>query len=449
MDGLPSGIPKKLSVILLDKMIRYYPTILIFVLCLLSCSKVDNFEDHFRDLENKVHTGLPIVSVNTPNGEPILSKDEYVKNATFTSWGGVFTSYFDECISIKGRGNSTWKLDKKPYRLKFEEKVSFFGRRESKDWVLLANHYDNTLLRTTIVQYLSDLFCHFDFTPHSESCELILNDSLCGNYLFCEQVKISKGRVLNGEDGYLLEIDDYGPSEAERGEAVIFYTPRVRNPFNIKGIKVNGVEDVCIDDENYQFISHFICNFEEVLFDDGIWLDPIYGYKNYIDLQSFVDWYLINEISKNADAVFISSCYMNYKIGGKLKMGPLWDFDLSFGNKNHPTWAPSMNHYSGFFVRYASWYSRLFDDSEFVCEVIQQYSEIYSSKQMILKKIDEFALKQEQSAILNCKIWETFCNKDADEQTIKERYYQEILELKTWLSNRMDWLKNEFENYKY
>lgn len=421
------------------------PLALLLFGLLTSCTKDDVTNQVEKHIEDLVQTGLPVVTVNTPQNVPIVSKEVYIKDAKFASGGGNFSRLEDIPLSIKGRGNSTWKLDKKPYKLKFDEKISFFNRIANKEWVLLANHYDNTLLRSILAYYLSDRFCNFDFTPHPETCELILNDSLKGNYQLCEQIKIAKGRVLDNQDGFLVEIDDYGPSEAERGEAVIFYTNKIKHPFNIKGLKVNGVEDVVEGDENYCIIRDYIINFENLLFNDELWLDPNKGYKKYIELDSFIDWYLINELSKNPDSGFTSSCYMNLQIGGKLKMGPLWDFDLSFGNKNHPTWSEQMKGPYGFLVKNASWFKRLFEDPEFKNNVRTRYFEIYESKTSIINYIDEIAMRLQRSAVANSRIWETLGTKDATESEIIENYQREIQELKKWLAVRMDWLKLEYD----
>ena len=121
--------------------------------------------------------------------------------------------------------------------------------------------------------------------------------------------------------------------------------------------------------ERYNWIRDYVRNAENALYGDNF-MDPENGYAKFIDVNSFVDWYLVNEITKNNDAVFFSSCYMNIASGGKLKMGPVWDFDLALGNINY------QNNFDpeGFWVKNSVWISRLFQDPTFVDLVKQRYN---------------------------------------------------------------------------
>lgn len=399
------------------------------------------FEIIGKNFENLPHNGLPIVLINTPNATPIVSKDDYVEGSytyllnadmTYNYWGGM---------RIKGRGNSTWGYPKKPYKMKFDDKVSFFNGPNDKEWVLLANYIDKSMLKTAFTYYMAGNYGHFDFVPQFNFVDLILNDNYNGTYQLGDQMKIGNGRALNGADGYLLETDNRAKTEAD---AVIFYSEKIAYPFNIKGVKVNGVEDVTAseDDANYVYIRDFVLNAEKVLYSDN-WLDSENGYKKYLDMRSYVEWYLINEIGRNNDACFFSSCFMTLKMGDgeKLHMGPLWDFDLAYGGTTNS----GNDQPEGFWIKKHGWWVRLFQDPAFVSAVKAQYNIYYSHKEDLLNSIDQYAATIEKSAIANNRLWGTLCAITSDDETTRQAFYIQVDNLKTWITARMDWMKRAYD----
>ena len=122
-------------------------------------------------------------------------------------------------------------------------------------------------------------------------------------------------------DGFLIEVDE----RAERDSGCVFtYAPHINYSIEIK-----EPEDVSFGDENYNYITNFLKMADDALFSENF-TDPNEGWQKYMDIDSFVDWYIIHEISKNEDSMFHFSTYMNLQRGGKLKMGPIWDFDIAF-----------------------------------------------------------------------------------------------------------------------
>jgi spore coat protein CotH len=303
-------------------------------------------------------TGLPVLFIYTDNKEPIASKDNYVNGTIFFDGAGEFEN-LTAPMRIKGRGNSTWSMPKKPYRIKFDEKQSMAGFPANKDWVLLANYADKTSLRTEVAFNISRN-TSLEYTPRTQHVEVFINDVYNGTYVLTEQLKIGKDRINVTDDGYLLEVDQL--SRLDEGD-VYFTTDRIL--LNIKD------PDVELNSERYNWIRDFVIAAENALY--GVnFKDPQNGYAKYIDVGSFVDWYLVNEITKNTDAIFYSSCYMNITPGGKLKMGPVWDYDLALGNVNYN------NNYdpTGFWIKNSKWISRLFEDPAFVELVKERYNNL-------------------------------------------------------------------------
>lgn len=389
--------------------------------------------DIFKKYTVYVHafTGLPVMWVDTDDRKDIVSKEEYLKahlrleeDVVTSSAGDVL----EEDVFIKGRGNSSWEMPKKGYRLKFEKKVSLLNEPSDKSWVLIPNYSDKTCLRNSLAFYMGQN-SQLDYTPRSHFVELMLNGRYNGLYLLSEKIKVSKDRVNVGDDGYILEIDFRAENESD---AVFFKVPHIVNGICIKE------PDVQKGDNRYNYIKEFISEVDSVLFDDNF-KDPVNGWQKYLDVNSFVDWYIINEISKNTDARQTSSIYLNFKQNGKLKMGPIWDFDLAFGNCAYRYEA------EGFWIKEGQWYSRLFEDEYFVGKVKERFHLFYENRHNYLEFINEKANYIKYSIEENDKKWGVLYNYTWINSDIWGSYCNEIQLFKEWLSKRLEWMNGAIE----
>ena len=383
-------------------------------------------------------TGLPVLWIETEGRAEIISKDEYI-NAHLKIVEDVHTrsagNITETDVKIKGRGNSTWGMPKKPYALKFNKKTSLLDEPEDKSWVLLANYADKTSLRNQTAFYMGSI-SNLEYTPRFHFVDLMLNGAYNGTYQLGEKLKISINRVNVGDDGFLLEIDskagDDEPTFQTKHQGCI----GIHNgqPINIKE------PDVVVDDENYNYIKNYVITAENALFSDNF-KDPEEGWQKYMDMDSFVDWFLINEIAKNNDACFFSSCYMHLKRGEKLKMGPIWDFDIAFGNINY------LSNYlpEGFWIKNVIWYSRLFEDPAFVAKVKERFNYFYLRKNDIMNEINANAQYLKFSTQENNNKWHTFYTYTWPNYDIWGSYQNEVQSMKEWLDTRFEWLKAEFD----
>ncbi|MBO7539460.1 MAG: CotH kinase family protein [Prevotella sp.] len=378
------------------------------------------------------YTGLPIIWIETVGRQEIISKEEYLK-ASFKLQENVITrgagDVLIDSVLIKGRGNTTWGMPKKPYRLKFDKKQSLLGEPMDKSWVLLSNYADKTMLRVYTAFYMGYI-SNLDYTPKSHFAELILNGQYNGTYLVCDKIKISADRVNVGNDGFLLEVD----TKAEDGD-ITFRLDHISEPINIK-----EPENISVGDDNYNYITAFMSKADSALYSSNF-TDPDNGWQKYIDMDSFVDWYLINEITKNNDALMYSSCYMNLKRGGKIKMGPLWDFDLAMGNLYYNVTC----YYDGLWMRYAEWINRMFDDPVFVSKVKERFDYFYGRKDDIMRTINENAQYLRYAVKENENRWHTFYEFTWPNYDIWGSYQNEVQSMKEWLNSRFEWLKAEFD----
>ena len=382
---------------------------------------------------NAETSGVPVINIETSD---TIKRKEYVL-CTLTVVGDIpqeWVSSYDS-VKIRGRGNTTWnEMPKKAYKIKFNKKESLFGEAKDKEWVLLANYSDETSIRTAVAFYMGNLSC-LEWTPCSHFVELYLNGQYQGIYQLTEQIKISKNRVNIPKTGCILEVDHTWSVEEDD---VWFATDRLL--LNIKEPNIQYI------DEQYEWVSFYVNEAEKVLYGDNF-RDDISGYSKYYDVESFVDWYVISEITKNYDSQFHYSCWMSVEPGGKIKMGPLWDFDLSQGNKGWDQRALPDNYArpENFWLKGNTvWIDRMLEDETFLEKVKIRMSYFASHLDDIIKFIDEQGEQIKDPIIRNDKIWHTLKNTTEDDESIYSSYLTELEYLKDWIRTRMSWLSIQY-----
>lgn len=384
------------------------------------------------------YTGLPLLYIDIAGKQEVTSKDYYL-DATLRLVEDVKTRAAGDVVSapvhIKGRGNSSWAQPKKPYRLKFDEKIALLGEHKDKSWVLVANYSDKSMLRNSLSYYMGKV-SNLEWTPSSHFVELFINGRHRGTYLLCEKVKVSKHRVNVGDDGFLLECNRW--ADQEDGN-VYFYTP------NLTPAVVVKEPDVVAGDANFEYVRNYMLTVEQVLFSANF-ADPNVGWQKYMDMDSFVDWYLIHEMSKNVDCMFNFSTYLNLPRGGKLRMGPIWDFDIAYGNiKQSDSGYLKWVFPSGNLLSVTKWYSRLMKDPAFVAKLKERFNYFYSHKNEFLTYLNESAQYLRYSVEENEAKWGTLYHYTFKNYNIWGSYFNEVQDLKEWLNARLDWMKEDYD----
>lgn len=356
-----------------------------------------------------------------------LTKETYVNaQISIGQWNGY--EHLESNIQIRGRGNSTWGFPKKPFQIRFPEKIEVLGLPKDKKWILLANYTDKSMLRNEL-GFLLGQVSQLEWTPENRFVDLYFNDVFHGTYQIIQKVEESSNRVDIGEDGYLLEID-----QMSRLDADDVYILTERNLYNIKEPELQ------IDSEAYVYIQNYLSQLEEAIWSEDF-LDSELGYQAYLDMDSMVDWYLINEISRNTDSKFFTSVYLHKKSGEKLKMGPLWDFDLGFGNVDY-----NDNHMTdGFFLKNEGWMVRLFEDSIFVEKVKERFIHLYGLKDELINTVQQRAITLQDSQTRNYEKWGTLGRYVWPNYVYFDTYEEEVDYLVDWVDDRFEWLKDAFE----
>lgn len=387
-------------------------------------NKTGDIANYTVDVMN--FTGLPIIYLATDGGVSIESKEDYVPGTIRVDGWRLYDSIPEVTMEIRGRGHSTWFLHpKKPYQMKLSDSSEFLGMLANRKWLFLAEYSDKTMLRNRLAFELGHL-SNLDWTPDSRFAEVYLNSFHSGTYHISQKVEAGIDRVDLGDTGFLLEIDQ--PDHLDPGD-VYFETSEYL--INIKE------PDLVLNGAQYNLISSHINEFELVLFGTDF-ADPDRGYAAYIDVDSFVDWFLVNEIAKNVDAQWYSSIFLHYVPGQKIKMGPIWDFDLAFGNVDYA----DSRYSEGWWVRWNTWISRLLEDPAFATRVKQRFAYFKTQEPYLLSQIDQWSQMLNYSQAANDEIWGTLGSYVWPNPVVYDTYEEEVEHLKNWLQERFAWMES-------
>ncbi len=344
------------------------------------------------DLPTGTVESLPVLDLKTDNSVAITSREIYVTGSFTLSSSGVTDS--SGTLEVRGRGNSTWDWPKKPYRLKLTTSTSLLGMPKGKNWVLLANYADKTMVRNDVA-FMFSRNLGFEWTPRAQYVELKLNDVYQGVYQLVEHIRIDKDRVNIDE----LKVSDTGSDKISGGYLMeVDFRHHVNYCINnnYDSVCQNGVNtsrnvDFCLDSlhgmdpaclsnpeslhdplwvNQKNYIQTYYANAEAALFGTNF-TDANVGYAAYFDVDSVVNYYIENELFRNVDGAS-ASFYLYKKRNGKIFFGPIWDFDLAMGNAGYN----NASNFAGWHIRYATWFMRFFQDPAFEAKVKARWKEL-------------------------------------------------------------------------
>jgi len=317
------------------------------------------------------------------------------------------------------------------------------GMPSENDWVLYAPYADGTLMRNALIYELGRETGRW--SPRTRFCELFIDDEYRGVYVLMEKIKRDKERVdiatLNpwensGDDltgGYIIQID-----RPDGTEGVDYWVSSYRHLHGTEKVYFNYVypKPDDISSEQKKYIQNIVSEFERTLYSETF-EDIPGGYRTQIDETSFIDFCLINEFSKNVDAYRLSTYFYKDKDsnGGKINMGPLWDFNLSLGEVDYNTagdpegWMTFDSYDAPF------WFFKLREDPMFNSNLRRRYEELREdvlSQENINHLIDSFALVLENARLKNFSIW-----------PVTGTYQSEIEYMKAFIDARLEWMDSQ------
>ena len=437
---------------------------------------VDNPHDLIDPL---ILNGLPYLILDLrythrPNQAHLIEippeNEDWIRDAEYHEYDDTENLISTGFSRIRARGNSTRWWPKTPYNLRFEnndEHRPFFGMPAHFRFALLANHADKTLLRGEVAfDFLGAILDNMAWVPRTEHLDLYLNGTYRGIYQAVENIRDGIDRIdidlislndLNG--GFILEhCIRRDPTE------FLFDTTTARYSINLTlpsiDLPAARLDTTHPDHAILVAVRDYMTEVENAVFSSNF-THPETGWRKYFDIYSFIDWYLVNEISKNPDARDISSVYMYYDPAfEKLFKGPLWDFDLGFGNygtfQDMYVWPGTVRSPQGFWISHHSnvgwpppakkFYPRLFEDPTFVAAVVQRWNDKKTEIDNVLAFIDDRVEYLNDAQIRNFQKWPIAQNRVELEKPEQgnHTFEWEVNFLKNWLSQRIAWLDNAF-----
>ena len=430
--------------------------------------------DWFVDPDAVFESNLPIIVIETENGQEVPDEPKITAHmgisdneSGLNQYPGTYNDY-DGQIGIELRGSSSLMFEKKGYgvetRLENGENnnVPILGMPPENDWVLHGPYSDKSLIRNVLAyQFAGEMG---QYAPRTRLCELFLNNTYYGVYVFTEKIKKDtfridvgtlnpidiSGRELTG--GYIFKLD--------KGDEEFWVSPYPAIDGNEIRILYHYPKPEVMPTVQKLYIKDFVTNFEDALAGDHFY-DPVLGYKPYIDMQSFVDFYLANELAKNVDAYRLSSFFHKDKDKkdrvSPIKAGPIWDFNLGFGNADYYDASVTSGWQSEYELpndwwSTPFWWARLKQDPEFFNLLVDSwigYRSTILSDSRVNEVIDSLTTLLSDAQQRNFSSFPILGSYIWPNNYVGGTYENEINYLKNWISDRMAWMDDQLDHHKF
>lgn len=428
------------------------------------------FHSAFALAQNFDSSTLPIIFINTQGAS--IADDPKVKakmDIIYNGPGKVNNmtdkpNHYSGFIGIEYRGSSSQMFPKKSLGIELwddknnSKDASLFGMPEESDWILFASYNEKSLMHNVLTMKLAREMGIY--ASRTQYVEVFINNQYMGVYVFMEKIKRAKGRVdisklkeddLKGDDitgGYIIKVDKTTGSTLG-GWTSKYYNNNAGN--NRTYYQYEAPKTITPEQKSY-ISSYFIT--AETALQSNNFRDKENGYRKYFDTQSFIKLFLTNEIAKNVDGYRISTYFYKDKDskGGKIKAGPPWDYDLTYGNGNYC----EGESYMGFSYKFNNvcptdgfqvpfWWERMMEDSAFVRELGEEYA--FQRKKgafqldKINKYIDSLTAQLQAPASRNFQKWPILgIYVWPQPNPISNTWFGEVDELKQFVANRLNWL---------
>jgi subtilisin-like proprotein convertase family protein len=426
-------------------------------------------------------SNLPIVVINT-NNQAIPNEPKIMADMGVIYNGPAIRNYmtdpFNEYngkIGIEARGSSSSGFPQRSYGIETIDAAwnkvdsSLLGMPKEHDWILYAPYDDKTLMRNALTYKLCREMGHW--ASRTRFCELVIDGQYQGVYVLMEKIKrdnkrvdISKilptdnsGDALTG--GYIIKIDKQSGNGGAGWTSP--YAPAVSSSGQTIYFQYDYPSDAGITSQQQSYIQQYVDSFETALASPGF-ADPATGFRKYADESSFIDYCIINEISKNVDGYRLSSYLYKdrYSKGGKLTAGPAWDYNLGWWNAdycdgdNYTGWALMFgNACGGDSWQVPFWWERMFQDTNFANNVHCRWENLRGN---LLSNVNLYHLVDSMATFVNEAKTRHFITWPIlgtytwpNPSPIPATYAEEITALKTWINNRTSWIDQNLPGHCY
>lgn len=421
-------------------------------------------------------SNLPIVVINTngqeiPNDEKITADMGIIFNGEGTRnyLTDPFNNYNGK-IGIEIRGSSSQSFPKKQYAVETRDAsgndldVSLLGLPEESDWILFAPYNDKSLMRDVITYKLASEMGRY--ASRSKYCEVILNNEYVGIYVLLEKVKRDNNRVnikkleptdISGDaitGGYIIKVDKWDGENNEGWNSSYLPYPQSQYPIYYQYHYPKPDEIV---QQQKEYIQNKIFQYETIMNFSVNISDSINGYPKFLDVNSFVDFMIVNEVTKNVDGYRLSSYLYKDRDSRNPKIfaGPVWDFNLGFGNADYyegwmtegwqVEYLSNYNNMQWEFYLIPNWWKKLFNDESFSNKVYARWQNVKSSiynTQHINTYIDSLTALLDEAKTRNFEKWPVLGVYVWPNPFVGQTYAEEINYLKSWIHDRLLWMDN-------
>lgn len=419
-------------------------------------------------------SSLPIVVINT--NELFIADEPKIKTIFKIYYSGQGKTnnltdkpHYDGFAGVEFRGSSSQMFPKKSFGIElWNEKsesinISLFGMPKESDWILFASYNEKSFMHNVITMRVAREMGMY--ASRTQYVEVIINNVYQGVYVFMEKIKRDEGRVnianlketdLTGDDitgGYIFKVDKNtgGTLGSWRSKYPNYNTPNNFTTFLYESPKT-------ITSEQRNYLRNYVDNAENAL-QSANYRDKTNGYRKYIDTRSFIQIFLVNEVAKNVDGYRISTFFHKDKDskGGKIKAGPPWDYDISYGNGNYCDGDSPFGFSYRFnytcptdFLQVPFWWEKMLGDSAFVRELGQEYGfqRKFGALQndRINKHIDTLTNILSEPIVRNFQKWPILGTYIWPQPTPYARTWeQEVNELRNFINQRLQWLDNNIQ----
>ena len=444
--------------------------ILLFIIIVfhVSCTKQDSFDNNelITVVIEDLNIDFPTMKINT-NGREIVDEPKVMADLAVIE-NNTQSNYK---IGIEIRGSSSQSFPKKSYG--FESKNSSYtqdqdesigGFPSEEDWILYGPYTDKSLIRNKLVFDLSNSIGFK--ASNTKFYNLIINEKNNGLYILMEKIKRDVNRVnispfnQNSEKGGFIVKIDKPTSEGASCNTCYNESFSFRSNYDTKGKNSDESEiyfiyhypkPIEINENQKKYIISTINNFESILAEDNFDFSENPNYLNYIDIDSFIDFFIINELTKNIDGYRLST-YLHKDSNGKLKMGPIWDFNLAFGNANYCEgskavgWGYKFNSVCpGDIWQIPFWWDRLMESEYFKNRLKNRWEELRQVKLSnisINNIIDTHVKFLSNNNMINENFiyWPVIGKWTWPNSFVGNSHEEEINFLKEWIDRRLSWL---------
>lgn len=368
-----------------------------------------------------------------------------------------FNNYNGE-ITIEYRGSTSQQYPKKSYGIEtvdslgLNNNVPILGMPAENDWVLYAPYPDKTMMRNTLAYDLFGRMQHY--SPRTRFCEVLVNGQYMGVFEFHERIKIDDNRLdlpqldvddLAGDSltgGYIVKVDKQTGTGAAN-----WYSPINPNVY----FQFHDPEETELMPAQKTYIEDYVTDFETAL-NGPNFSDPVLGYRPYIDVQSFMDFLIMQELGRTVDG-YRSSSFLHKQVnryGGKLSAGPMWDFNLSFGNADYcdafltSGWQYNFGQVcTGYVPEVPFWWGKLMTDTRFRNEIGCRWDDLRTgplNTDSVHNWIDSVAAVLNESQARNFQRWPILGQYVNWNYFVGNTYQEEIDYMKQWIADRLTWL---------